>query len=196
MPVGIFANTTMARAERSVPRFVRGYTLAELLVVVVVVGLVATVAMPSLSSGDAAKLDLVAAEVADAIRFARAEAMRLGVARGFRQQSTAKRIRVFRMDTNTTPATLVYDIYQPIDKHIYDTEFDRQPFAFTGDIVRNATFNGTCNQTGNIFFDANGTPWCADPDNVLLDQFDVTLTLGQASRLVRLDGITGRVTIQ
>ncbi len=174
----------------------RGYTLVELLVVVVIVGIVASVAMPSSSSGDAARLDLVAAEVANTIRFARGEAMRLGDARGFRQQSTAKRIRVFSMDTITTPATRVYDIYHSVDKHLYDREFEQQPFAFSGTITRNTTFRGTCNQTGNIYFDANGTPWCLDPDNVLLDQFDVTLALGQASRVVKLDGITGRVTIQ
>jgi prepilin-type N-terminal cleavage/methylation domain-containing protein len=174
----------------------RGYTLLELLVVAIIVGLVATVAIPTSSSGDIATLDLAAAEVADAIRFARGEAMRLGVARGFRQQSGTKHIRVFSMDNATTPATLVYDIYHSVGKHLYDREFDQQPFAFAGTINRNTTFRGTCNQTGNIYFDANGTPWCADPDNVLLDQFDVTLTLGQASRVVRLDSITGRVTVQ
>lgn len=176
--------------------FTRGYTLAELLVVVVVVGLVAAVAMPSSSSGDAVKLDLVAADVANTMRFARAEAMRLGVARGFRQESTAKRLRVFSMDTNTSPATLVFDVYHPIDKHLYDREFERQPFAFTGDMNHNRTDRGTCNKIGDIFFDATGTPWCADPDNVLVKRFDVTLTLGQISRRVTLHGITGRVTIQ
>lgn len=174
----------------------QGYTLTEMVVVVFIVGLVATVALPPLSSSDNAKLDLVAAEVASTIRFARSEAMSLGVARGFRQQSSAKRLRVFSMDTITTPATLVYDIYHPIDKHLYDREFETQPFAFTGTMGRTTTFRGVCNQTGNVFFDANGTPWCADPATVLLEQFAVTLTLGAGSRIITLDGITGRVTIQ
>lgn len=173
-----------------------GYTLTELLVVVVVMAVAATFALPSLSPGDTAKLDLVAADVANTIRFARSESMRLGVARGFRQQSTARRLRVFSMDTGTTPATLVYDVYHPVDRQLYDRQFDQQPFAFTGDISRSVTFRGTCNETGNIFFDANGTPWCADPANVLVEQFDVTLTLGSGSRVITLDGVTGRVTIQ
>ena len=174
----------------------RGFTLLELLVVATIVGLVAVLAMPSSSTGDDVTLDLVAAEVADAIRFARGEAMRLEVARGFSQQSGATRIRVFSMDNATTPATLVYDIHNSVDKHLYDRDLTQQPFNFTGNMTRNATFRGTCNQTGNIHFDANGTPWCSDPDNVLVERFDVTVALGQVSRLVRLDGITGRVTIQ
>ena len=35
-----------------------------------------------------------------------------------------------------------------------------------------------------------------DPETVLLEQFDVTLTLGPHSRVVTLHGISGRVTVQ
>ena len=112
----------------------RAYTLTELLAVVVLVGLTASVAMPSLAPGESRKLDLAAMEMANAMRFARGEAMRLGIARGFSHNSATKRIRVFSMDTGTTPATLVYDIYHPVDKQIYERKFAQQPFDFAGDI--------------------------------------------------------------
>ena len=174
----------------------RGYTLVELLLVLVIVSVLAIVVMPTMAPGESIKLDLAATEIADAMRFARVEALRLGVVRGFRQQSAAKRVRVFSMDTLTSPATLEYDIYHPIDKQIYDRNFGQQPFAFSGDMNHARTYRGTCNTPENVFFDAGGIPWCADPDNVLLERFDVTLTLGASSRVVTLHGISGRVTIR
>ena len=176
----------------------RGYTLVELVLVVIIVSALASVVLPKLAPGQNIKLDLAATEIAAAMRFARVEALRLGVARGFRQESTAKRVRVFSMDTQTTPATLVYDIYHPIDKQLYDKSFAQQPFAFTGDMDNTPTYRvgTTCNAPENIFFDAGGIPWCADPDDVLLIRFDVTLTIGANSRVVTLHGLTGRVTIQ
>ena len=174
----------------------RAYTITELLTVVVLIGLAATVALPSLTPGESRKLDLVATEMANAMRFARSEAMRLGVARGFRQHSGGKYIKVFSMDTGTTPATLVYDVYHPVDKQLYDRRFGKQPFGFDGNTGRTRTYRGTCDKPLNVYFDAGGTPWCADPDNVLLVRYEVRLTLGSSSRVVTLYGITGRVTIQ
>ena len=174
----------------------RGYTLVELVLVVIIISALASVVLPTLAPGQSIKLDLAATEIAAAMRFARVEALRLGVARGFRQQSTTKRVRVFSMDTQTTPATLVYDIYHPVDKQLYDKSFAQQPFAFSGDMGNTPTYRGTCNTPENIYFDAGGIPWCADPDNVLLLRFDVTLTIGANSRVVTLHGLTGRVTIQ
>ena len=174
----------------------RGYTLIELVLVVIIISALASIVLPALAPGQSIKLDLAATEIAAAMRFARIEALRLGVARGFRQESTAKRVRVFSMDTQTTPATLVYDIYHPVDKQLYDKSFAQQPFAFSGDMGNTPTYRGTCNTPENIYFDAGGIPWCADPDDILLERFDVTLTIGANSRVVTLHGLTGRVTIQ
>jgi len=174
----------------------RAYTIVELLAVVVLLGLAATIAMPSPTLGESRKLDLTAIEIANAMRFARSEAMRTGNATGFRQQSEAKRIRVFSIDIEISPATIEYDVYHPVDKKLFDREFTQQPFVFNGEIQNSATFRGTCDKLTRVYFDAVGTPWCADPVDVLLERFDVTLTLGASSRLVTLNGITGRVTIQ
>ena len=173
-----------------------GFSLFELLFVIVIVGFLASVMMPSNEPGDSLKLDLAAAELADAMRFARGEALRLGVAHGVSQQSVEKRVRVFSMNVLIGPATLVYDIYHPVDRNLYDRNLGSLPFDFSGEIVQNATFRGTCNTPGNIYFDAQGIPWCADPANVLVSTVETSLTLGLDRRLVSLNGVTGRVTIQ
>ncbi|MDH3751913.1 MAG: GspH/FimT family pseudopilin, partial [Gammaproteobacteria bacterium] len=174
----------------------RGYTLVELVIVVTVLGVIAAIAVPSLSSSSDKQLDLAAQEFAAAMRFARSESIRTGEPHGFRQQSGAKRIRVFHLDTSTSPGTLVYDVYHPVDKQLYDIDLNLESLAAADSLNRTAIFRGACNQQGNIYFDASGTPWCADPETVLLDTFEVDLVLGSSRRTVALDDITGRVTVR
>ncbi len=181
---------------KSVRKFQPGYTLTELIIVVAILGLIAAVAVPEISSAPDAKLRLAANEFAAAMRFARSESLRTGEPHGFRQQSTAKRIRVFRLDTSTSPATRIYDVYHPVDKQLYEFDLNLQSLATADSLSRTAVFRGTCNQPGNIYFNGSGTPWCADPDTVLLERFEVELILGSSRRTVTLDDVTGRVTIQ
>ena len=54
----------------------RGVTLPELLIVLTILGVAAAVAIPSLSSSNPQTLDLAAEEFANAMRFARSEALR------------------------------------------------------------------------------------------------------------------------
>jgi type II secretion system protein H len=173
-----------------------GFTLIELVVVVSVLAVIAAIAYPSLSSSGSPELDAAAAEFAAAMRFARSESIRTGKPHGFRQTITPRQIRVFRLDESTSPPGLVYDVYHPVDKQLYDIELDSQSLAAADALNRNVVFRGTCNKNANAYFDANGTPWCADPSNVLLESFEVQLDRAGDRRTVTLDGITGRVTIQ
>ncbi|MGB5716368.1 MAG: GspH/FimT family protein, partial [Gammaproteobacteria bacterium] len=141
-------------------------------------------------------LDLAAEEFANAMRFARSEALRTGEPRGFRQRSVTKRIRLFRPDTGTSPWTPNYDVYHPVSKQLYDINLNEHPFAAADTVTRNKVYRDTCNTPRNVYFDNNGIPRCTDPETVLLEQFNITLTLGSHSRIVTLHGITGRVSIQ
>jgi len=183
-----------AAAKRAAAQ--RAYTIIELLAVVALIGLTASIVIPSAIPGESKKLDLVAMEVANAMRFARSEAMRTGNTMGFQQKATSNRMRIFNIDIGSVPATFEDNVYHPVDKNLYTRWFGEQPFAFNGEVEHSSTYQGICNLKSKIYFDADGTPWCTDPVNVLLERFDVGLKLGASTRIVRLHGITGRVTIQ
>lgn len=173
-----------------------GFTLVELLTVITIMGVAAAVAIPDMSTTNINRLNLAAEEIAEAIRYARSEAIRTGEPHGFNQQSSAKRIRVFHPDTSVSPWSPVYDVYHPIGKKLYEVDLNTHPFAAAGGLSEVVTFRATCNKPGEIYFNNNGIPYCSDPETVLLEQFAVTLTLDKHQQVVTLKGITGRVTIQ
>ncbi len=174
----------------------RGFTLVELIVVVSILAVIAMVAMPNLSSTDPSKLDAAAEIQAEAMRYARSEAMRRGEPIGFRQKSDNKQIRLYSLDTSTSPWELVYDIYHPVSKKLWNIKLDNHPFAAAEAMSSSRIFQGTCNKPSNVYFDAHGIARCANPETVLIERLDITLTLGNNTRIVSLDGPTGKVTIR
>jgi len=174
----------------------RGFSILELMIVVALLGVAAALAIPRLSATQDYELELAAAEFADAIRFARSEAMRTAIPRGFHIQESDRRIRVFRPDNLTPPWAAVYDVYHPVSKKLYDIDVDDHPLASVDNVTTNISHRGVCNFPKLVYFDRNGAPWCTDPATVLLSQVDITLSLGPLSRVVTLHGISGRVTVQ
>ncbi len=169
----------------------RGISLLELTIVVAILGGLALAAIPNLSTSDPHKLTLATEEVAQAIRFARSEALRMQSPHGFDLQVSQQKIRVFK--GNATDIT--HDIYHPVSKKNYQIQFNNHPFVNVETISLNTTFQGSCNDNTVIYFDKQGTPWCNDPITVPLRQQSITLSLGTHSKVVSLDGLTGKVTI-
>lgn len=172
-----------------------GFSLVEILIVVSLLGIIALVVVPAINSTDPKKLDITTNEVVHAIRFAHAEAIRLGKPVGFSVQTLQKQIRVFSLDTSSSPWTPIYDIYHPLSKKLYNIQLSTFPNAAVDTVVLNVTYKSTCNITGRFYFDTYGTPWCLDPNNITLDEFKVELSLGEHMLLVDLDPVTGRVSI-
>ncbi|MDJ0881050.1 MAG: GspH/FimT family pseudopilin [Gammaproteobacteria bacterium] len=174
----------------------RGYSLLELTIIVLILSIMAAAVIPAFYSTDVERLEAASEIQAEAMRYARTEAMRRGQPMGFRQQNAQKRMRVYSLDTSTAPWTVNYDIYHPISKKIWDIKLDEHPFAAADNVSTNKIFQGTCNTPANIYFDKNGMARCADPETVPVELYEVTLRLGNETRIVSLDGFSGKVTIQ
>jgi type II secretion system protein H len=173
-----------------------GFSLMELIIVAVILGLVAAIAVPAISPGTEKTLELAAHEFAMAMQFARDESRRTNSPHGFHHEASAQRIRVWRAETSTDPATVIYDVYHPIDKQLYDVSLGQQALAAANTITSNSIFRSVCTTPDIIYFDHNGTPWCSTPDGVLLESLELIFQAGATQRTVTLDGITGRVVVR
>lgn len=173
-----------------------GYSLLELTIIVLILGIMATAVVPAFFNTDSSQLDAAAEIQAEAMRYARAQTMQTGELMGFRQQNAQKSMQVFSLDTQTTPWTVVYDVYHPIRKQIWDITLDDHSFAAADNVTTIKVFRGTCITPSNIYFDRNGIARCADPETVPVVRYEVILTLGDETRTVALDGFSGKVTVQ
>ena len=183
---------------RNAPNFLQvGYTLTELMIVVTILAIVAAIVVPAATStGSDKQLELVAEEFAAAMRFARSESIRTGKPHGFRFVTNQYRIRVFTADAEVNPWTWVWDVYHPVSKQLYDYTFPADLAGAAMPVVHSPLYRGTCNRQGVVYFDAHGTPWCLEPETILLDAYRLDITTNSGQLSVNLDGITGRVTVQ
>ena len=174
----------------------RGYSLVELTIVVLILGIVAVVAVPFLSPANEKKLRLAAEQTANAMRYARAESIRLRQPHGVYLQSGEKRLRVFRADFSTSPPTPIYDSYHPVSKQPYDIDFDTSSLAEVTTITLDSNYKTACSNAGQFYFDSDGAPWCRAPETSLLRSLVATFEHNAMQYRIVLDGITGRVSVQ
>ena len=170
----------------------RGFTLYELLITLAVLGIVSAVAIPTLRPGGVGA-ERAAAEVAAALRFARAEALRTQTVYGVEVTASARRLRVFRLDPSDT---IVYDVRNPIDKKVYDLDLGAGPLA--GGVAVTSSdfrFGGTGVAKDWVAFDLWGAPVSREGLKPM-DSGGVALAAGAFAKTVAVAPVTGRVTVQ
>lgn len=171
----------------------QGFSLLEMTIVVLILSIIAAIARPNLSSTDPIKLDTAAKEVAEAIRFARAEAIRTKISRGIHADANNERIRVYSLP-GLSP---VYDIYHPIDKKLYDIQLKTDAFVAGVDLVSASfSFVGPFTSPTNLGFNSEGNPKYTFINDNMLTSGAITLSYQGQQRIISIAPMTGRVTIQ
>ena len=174
-----------------------GFTLTEMLVVVALLAAFAAVAVPILSAPDPARVELAAAELVQALRFARSEAERTGTPHGLRVDAAVDTAQMFRVDTAAIPPARDFAVYHPVDRQLFVLDLAADPATANVEIAAAAfSFAGACAELRDIVFEASGTPSCADPVSSAVTSATVDLSDGRSQRRVAVAAVTGRVTVQ
>jgi type II secretion system protein H len=178
-----------------------GFTLTELLVVVIILGVLAAVVTPGLRSGDPEKLALAAVYVAEAMRIARSEAMRTGQVYGVTISQATQRVQVRRYDITQDPVDPLETLYHPFSRQLLDFDLDTRA-EVSGTQIANTqdVFGyGSLGRRQTVLFDAQGLPiWIvgSGPTTWAMTDGDVSLTLDGLNTTVSLAPYVGRVTVQ
>ena len=172
-------------------RSIRGFTLAEVLVVIALLGIVAVAAIPILRTPAPAKLDAAATEVGNVLRFVVSETSRSGTYL-FVDASTDGRLRV--LNSNASGA-LLGNATDPLTKAALQVDTSAPPWS--GDVTMSASFL----QGGNAYkqllvgpgaqlvvYDGGVSRGALQPAS------GITVSLGAASATVTLE-TTGRVAL-
>lgn len=172
----------------------QGFSLLEMVIVVLILSIIAAIAIPHLSSTDPKKLDNAANEVAVAIRFAQAEAIRSKIPRGIYTDATNERIRVYSLSA----ATPTFDIYHPTDKKLYDIQLKTDAFVGGVDLVSASfVFAGAASSSTNLDFSADGIPKVTSAGaDYMLTSGTITLSYRSQQRILSIAPMTGRVVVQ
>ncbi|MGB7815390.1 MAG: prepilin-type N-terminal cleavage/methylation domain-containing protein [Methylotenera sp.] len=173
----------------------RGFTLVEMLIVIAILGIVAKVAIPLLSSNDPQKLNVAAEETANTLRFAFSEAKRTNGYVLVDGKTTAGHLQLYYSDVN---ANLGATINDPLTKRPFDLNVASS--AFSQGVTLTPQFRAGGSARTQLLIAPNVTQmWGFDGiggnQGTLQANSGVLLTLGSQSVLVRINENTGLVTL-
>lgn len=177
------------------------FSLLELSIVVLIIGIMAIVVIPDSSPTSQQKLDLVASQIAQALRFAHSEALRTGQHYGVTISQVTQRITVKKWDMTTDPVSTELVPYHPVGKQSFEFDADGLTLA-PGISISNGSDIFLYNSIGrqrSLIFDPRGIPvWVLGSDDSVYRLIEgiVKLSNGQNRRDITVAPLTGRVTIQ
>lgn len=198
----------MSSSHHSQPEklfFQAAYTLLEITIIVLILGILAAIVVPNFSASNPKKLDLVAYNVAEALRYARSEALRSGEIHGVlidtnNSDSQAKDISVFIPDLSGNPFGILQILNHPLNKQAYDFFLEKIPLAGGVKFASSTepfSFAGISGTRKYLFFNKNGVPvWL---ENSVLSRFtggDIQLQYSDLTRTISIQPVTGKVTVQ
>ena len=178
-----------------------GFSLLEISIVVLIMGIMALVVIPSSSPTSQQKLDLVANQIAQALRFAHSEALRTGEHHGVTISQVTQSITVKKWDMTTDPVSTELVPYHPVSKQSFVFDADGLTLA-PGTSISNSSdifLYDSIGRRRSLIFDPHGIPvWVLGSDDSVYRLIEgiVELSDGQNRRNIAVAPLTGRVTIQ
>jgi prepilin-type N-terminal cleavage/methylation domain-containing protein len=107
----------------------RGFSLIEVLVVVLVVAILTAIALPAFAPIEDKHLQRGIHQMIQAIEFARGETIRTNKAHGVTLRLTEQDMRVYWLDTSGATPVRIYDVRHPISKNIYSIKYATPSFG-------------------------------------------------------------------
>ena len=160
-----------------------GFTLIELVMIIVIVGIIALAAMPKITTGSAVRLEAACQKIASDLRYAQEMALAQQVRFGISFDIANEAYFAYRVSV----ATKARD---PQTRNNFDVSFVTLN-EFKGIDISSTNFSN------KVEFDSVGAPY--DGSGVILSSQGVITLQAQAgaySRTVRIEPKTGKVSIQ
>jgi Tfp pilus assembly protein FimT len=180
-----------------------GATLAEMVAVVALLGIVTLIAIPRADPVGSLAAEAVAGEIANALRFARQEAIRTGRYHVVTIDPATQALSVWRRTgSGAIGRDTGFTVLHPLERREYLISFANNGLPST--TIAGSVFNYNATAAQNYAsFGPDGVPadiignWTngvPSTRSLLLGDGLVTIRHGQSERQVRLDPVTGRVT--
>ena len=170
----------------------RGFTIAELLVVILIMGIIAGAVVPMLGASDV-KLDVAGEEVGNALRFALSESKRTGGYVLVDAGTAPGRVLILNSDVTAARGA---DVVDPLTKRAMD--IDVAASAFSSGVRMNAKFVAPAGTYTQLLI-GPGPSFQAAQSSVVMGVLQpgsgIDLTLGSRTVTVAFDSVSGRVIV-